>query len=308
VTSIKSVVVIDTNQIPTQGDFESSFWRSLRHLCGTQNLRLTLPDVIVHESVNKRATDASEWAESFRQSHQKLSSVARLEPIYVPQRAEIADSWRRSLEAVFDVIPVHGDDAIESLKREALRQWPAQKGYGSRDSAIWLTIVRLVFAGTDVHLVTNNSHDFGKGKLRPELQEEVADAAGNIFYHSTKEAFVAGMATRVDVKPSLSEPIAQELLGETARARALDLLDSLEFDAISVDDVLDSEVLFTGLRVFDSFNVDGSGIANIIGRFTLSPPGGPIFASASFNTWLDFDPSTNEFSSSDLGDVHIDFR
>ena len=307
-TPPQSVVVIDTNQIPTQGDFESSFWRSLRHLCRTQGLQLTLPDVIVHESVNKRATDASEWAESFRQSHQKLSSVARLEPIYVPQRAEIADSWRRSLEAVFDVIPVHGDDAIESLKREALRLWPAQKGYGSRDSAIWLTIVRLVFAGTNVHLVTNNSHDFGKGKLRPELQEEVAHAPGNIFYYSTKEAFVAGIATRVDVKPSLSEAVAQELLGESAHARALDLLDSLEFDAISVDDVLDSMVSFAGLRVFDSFNVDGSGIANVVGRFTLSSPGGAIFASASFNTWLDFDPSTNEFSSSDLGDVHIDFR
>jgi hypothetical protein len=308
VTSNQPVVVIDTNQIPTQGDFESSFWRSLRHLCETQGLQLTLPDVIVHESVNKRATDASEWAESFRQSHQKLSSVARLEPIYVPQRAEIADSWRRILEAVFDVIPVHGDDAIEALKREALRQWPAQKGYGSRDSAIWLTIVRLVSAGTDVHLVTNNNHDFGKGKLRPELLKEVAHAPGNIFYYPTKEAFVAGIATRVDVKPELSEPAGRDLLGATARARALDLLDSLEFDAISVDDVLDSEVSFTGLRVFDSFNVDGSGIANVVGRFTLSRPGGAVFASASFNTWLDFDPSTNEFSSTDLGDVHIDFR
>lgn len=307
-TSIQPVVVIDTNQIPTQGDFEISFWRSLRQLCRTQGLQLTLPDVVVHESVNKRATDASEWAESFRQSHKKLSSVARLEPIYVPRREEIADSWRRSLEAVFTVIPVHGDDAIEALRREALREWPAQKGYGSRDSAIWLTVVRLALSGADVHLVTNNSRDFGKGELRQELQQEVADAAGNVFYYSTKEAFVASIATRVDVKPKLSEAAARDLLGDAAHARALDLLELLQFDAVSVDDILDSEVSFTELKVFDSFDVAGNGIANVIGRFTLSSVGGASFATASFNTWLDFDPNTNEFSSSDLGDVHIHFR
>jgi len=303
----QGVVLLDTNQLPIKGDFGGAFWRSVRFLCATKGLRLALPDIVVHESVNLKTTEATAWAESFRVSHRNLSGIVALEPIYVPEPREMSRAWRDSLESAFEVIPVHGDDAMESLKREALREWPAQKGYGSRDSAIWLTVVRLAKTGAHVYLVTNNSQDFGKGDLRPELMAELSEVTGAVSYIPTVQAFVAAIATRID-RPTLSEDTATSLLAETARDRALEIRDVIDFESITLDDILDSTVIFSEIRAFDAYVIDSHAIANISGRFTLAYPGGLVFASGSFNTWLDYEPETGIFTSNDLGDVHIDFR
>lgn len=98
------------------------------------------------------------------------------------------EEWEKRYRSALIVLPLTLDAAREGLRREAYRLRPARasgkSAIGSRDAAIWMTVVEQASQGTEpVHFISLNSNDFGPdGKLFPDLQREAGEAGAEIAY------------------------------------------------------------------------------------------------------------------------------
>lgn len=252
-------VVFDTNTLPVMSGLDSVLWLTTRKVCAAAGLDLVIPEIVIHESVNLRRERFEPAAADYLKSYRAVAKFFASEPVYVPSADEICEAWEQELRSTFTVVPTHGEDAAEAMQREALRRRPARNGKGGRDSAIWLTVLRLSQQFSRVSFVSKNTEDFsvkGSAGLHPELAAEAVDAAGTIAYFTSIDDLIATVARDVEVETpdhaSLLEALRFDLLDTVrAEARVDHRYGDLTTDAFDADGMTLAEV-----EVLRAFSID----------------------------------------------------
>lgn len=115
---------------------------------------------------------------------------------------DYVDIWRQRLGILARLLPLHGDDAIKALHREAWGIPPAKRrvdgkgedkgGAGARDAAIWLTVARNHSTRREEgHFITGDAKDFlVEGELRPELAVDLGDASHQLHCYEGVTEFL----------------------------------------------------------------------------------------------------------------------
>jgi hypothetical protein len=136
-------IFLDTNILPNRDQLlDNVVVAAVLEIGKIKQIPVALPVVVVDESVNMRLEAATEAFARLNKAHRDASRFFELDAIYIPSAVEAAEEWRRELQENFVVVEMNDSDSTEALRREALRVPPANKGKGSRDSAIWLTALR----------------------------------------------------------------------------------------------------------------------------------------------------------------------
>ncbi len=306
----EAVALFDTNVLPQSGDLSTPFWLSIRRLCEARSIKPCIPELVLHESFNLRREAYDEAASRFVSSFNQISRFFDAPPVYVPDVDEICQQWEEELRAKLHVMALHGDDAVAALTREAARRAPASKGRGARDSAIWLTALRLAAGGTEVLLVSRNTADFARGpgpsaELHPQLASEAAEVTGNICYFSSLDDFIDHIAVKTP-PPTLDLPLLTELLTPAivqAAALAVPGVD-LPGDLFSAEELSAAEVTLDSVRALRSYAIGEDGLALIDGNGCLmlpDPDGEDSRIGFKLMAWLDFDLASQSPTS---GEVH----
>ncbi|MGX5770596.1 PIN domain-containing protein [Microbacterium trichothecenolyticum] len=304
---MNAYLILDTNALPIKGNFESAFWSAVFTLCDAKGIVAAVSEVSLHEGVNLRRVKAAELIEEYGSAHSRLSAVIEMPPAYLPSADDVAQEYESELELRFEVLPLDGEDARAALHREALRLPPARDGIGARDTAIWLTVVRLLADGHTVHLVTNNSRDFGKDGLSPSMGEDIDGLAGELHYHRDVNAFLDAIASKI-ASPTIDPDTVLAAFEESLRFSTIGALlaDDQEH---SPDDVLDGHLKIQNLLWTSAYAVDGVGLAMVRANFTLADsPEAPDWASGRITGWLSFDPTSLAVEPSEIDQFAVDFR
>lgn len=292
----KRVAVFDTNVLPGPVSVDGPFWQSIFRLCEISEHTASIPEIVVHESVNWVRQKLDEHAEALLSAHRKLSALTLVEPVYIPSGEAEAAAWEARLREQFEVIPLRGEDAAEALVREALRKPPAREGKGSRDSSIWLSAMRLSIGGAHVKLVSRNTSDFGhkKGGLHPQLAAEVKEMEVELDYFSSLDDFVSALATR-DNTPTLNLNSSPEILREAVLAS---FPDDTEVRVEEIDEV---SILEEATSIDRAYKVDQAGLALIQGSVDLAVEGKrPV---VEFQAWATYEAGTGELRSMDITSI-----
>lgn len=303
-----SYLVFDTNALPVKGNFESSFWTALFHLCRTTGVEPVASEVSIDEAVNLRRETAGQAVADLFAAHSRLSNFITIAPSYVPTAEEVALSYEKALRSRLGVLPLNGSHAVEALRREAMRIMPARNGVGGRDSAIWLTVTSLVRDGHEVHFVTNNTKDFGKGSLHPDLEAEVVNAAGQIHYHHSANEYLSTIAAKVSL-PDISSPQLEEAFADSLRGECISLFEERESPEYTVEKALSSSVAVDRTDFGDAYVIDAGGLMRVSANVTFADAlNDPPWASGRFSGWLAFNPDTYEMEPSEVDYIDLNFR
>ncbi|MGA5770746.1 PIN domain-containing protein [Streptomyces pseudogriseolus] len=212
------MIFLDTNVLPRQGALKNVVMSAVLKVAAHNELKVYISEVVLEESVNIRKDLTSEVTQKLQEAFNQASKLMELEPIYIPDAAEVASSWRDELTATFEIVPLEGAQAIEALKREASRKRPARQGKGARDSAIWLSLLDSAarHAGR-VHFVSDNKEDFAdtaNAKIfHPDLLEDCRARNVEIVYHRNLDSLLDALSKKSEKSPSVEDvQAAKELL------------------------------------------------------------------------------------------------
>ena len=307
----ESVVIFDANVLPIASNLESALWLSIVRLCGRAQIKPCIPIVVLHESVNLRREKYAAASAKYLVGFKALSRFFDAPPVYFPDANEIAQRWDSELRAVFEILDSNGDDAIEALRREALRCPPARLGTGARDSLIWLTAVRLARGGAHVHLVSRNTADFSssdaKSSLHPVLAAEWDGLAGSVSYHVGLDEFIEAVATR-SAPPLFNTAVVTDVLADELRDSVLEqLFIKGELAVILPEDQTTASVRVDEIQVLRSYAFEGGGLALLSGEgvaFVVDDSSElALNVPISFQAWVDFDLGTMEPASGEVRNV-----
>lgn len=301
-------VLFDTNVLPVSRNLRTPLWQTIRKLCQAAGVRVVLPEIVVAESANLRRARLSPATDAFVKSMRGLAKLVELEPVYVPDVDSICEEWESELRDAFDVVEVHGDDAASALTREARRVRPAREGRGGRDSAIWLTVLRLATSHDHVIFVSNNTKDFAhKGEgLHPDLEDECAKAGATVSFVTSLEQMISLIA------PPAIEPTLEP--GTFAEMLRFEIADAVAAEIASVDgsgskriDVL-ADSLEVGLyNILRSVDLEGEGLALVQGSAEIATSFDAQITFG-FRAWVSFDVATSQVLSGEIDSVSIDAR
>lgn len=298
--------MFDTNALPVKGLFRSTFWVALFHLCTTSGIMPAASEVAVAEAINLRRDMATSAIDDLLSAHSRLSNLTELSPTYVPTAEDVARSYGDDLRERLEILPLAGEHAVEALKREASRMKPARGGVGGRDSAIWLTVAALVHGGHTVYFITNNSRDFGKGSLDPELDAEIAGASGRLIYCRDANEFLALIADKVE-SPSVTDADVAGVFVDSLRSQLIALVESVDSDAYTVERALEAVVSVANVRLKSSYVLESGGLAWTSGDVDFSDPSAmEPWSKGKFTGWLAFDEVTGDLSPSEIDALILD--
>ncbi|MDN3936636.1 PIN domain-containing protein [Arthrobacter sp. YD4] len=295
------VAVFDTNSLPLAGPLNTNFWRSIFQLCKTTGIEPVLPEIVLHESMNLRMTRAAEATENLYSAINQLSKFTDAPSVYLPSVEDMGRDWEYELRSTFTVVPISGDDALEALKREALRQPPARGGVGARDSAIWLTASRLASQGKVVNLISKNTKDFAsdaQGGLHPKLQDDLLGAEGSVKYFTSIRGFMDSIATKVPA-PALKSHAAQDVFSDVLREVALEYLQSDDLD-VAPEKVAISQARLSAVSSSTAYLVSDTILALVTGEATLVSEDGNDLLTLNFDAWVNFEPNGGPPTSAEI--------
>jgi hypothetical protein len=159
-----------------------------------------------------------------------FNSNFSIDPDPWPDVDQDVQRWRAALDQLGTVLPLADEIAREALRREIYGIPPARRpdkssGVGSRDAAIWLSVVADHLRRREPgHFISANSRDFAHNdRLRPELAAEIDSEQAPLTLHVGIEPFLKQLGT---VKDDAS--IGLEVLAEWAAPAVMNgLADSL---------------------------------------------------------------------------------
>lgn len=300
-----AVAVLDTNVFGTNADLTTPLWVSFLRLSSESGIEVCVPDLVLTEAINLRREKYREAEREYLEANRKISRFVEVAPVYVPGVEDVLTEWEADLRANFRVLEHAADDALEALKREALRTPPASAGRGARDSLIWLTARRLAGEGRTVYLISRNTKDFcgnGGKQLTPVLQAELSDVAGSLTFLESLDAFFELIATKVPAPILEDVAPVQNLLDFDLWDFALD-----EFDLknLNGEEAIDLTIRMEGLRSLRAYDVDGRGMALIDGRAAIFDAEGSqtIAPALKFMAWIEFDLESGKATAAELEKV-----
>jgi len=303
-------VVIDTNILPMWRGLDGPLWLSVRKLCEVLGIVVYLPEIVVLESVNLRRDAFASSAAEFLESLRKVGKFVDLAPIYVADESEICESWEQELRDVFTVVPIDGDDAVDALHREAQRIRPARNGTGARDSAIWMTALRIAEAHQTVYFVSNNTADFAAGKqgqLHEHLASERDAASLDLRYLKSIYGLIEALAESID-PPALDEARATEMLNVNVRELALaEMKSDSRYMGISPVEVPVDGVAVNDLNAIHAYSIDDRSLALVRGSaaLTVGNAADHVAVEVSFLAWIEFEGGAGEPLSGEVESVTL---
>ncbi len=303
------VALLDTNVLGVAADLSTPLWVSILRLCAHADIEPCIPEIVLHESMNLRREQYLEASTRFLSAFKQISRFFDAQPVYVPDVEEIVEQWENDLRASFTVVDTRAEDAIEALRREALRQTPARAGKGGRDSLVWLTALRLARDGREVMLVSRNTDDFSghpSGELHQDLTSEADGVSGEIQYFVGLDPFIEHIAGRTD-PPDLEPGVYVELVGFELFEAMVAAADPGRF---TPEETSSAMIRLEGLSALRSYEIESRGLALINGLAILLPATSGAdaegFLTARFMAWVEFDLQSRLPTSGELQRVTVD--
>jgi hypothetical protein len=307
---MSEAVLFDTNTLPRRGGLDAPLWSSIRKLCEAVGVAMLISDIVLQESLNLRRDNYQSASAGFLKYFREVERFFSPQPLYLPSADEICRDWEDELRDVFEILPVHGEDAAEALDREARRIRPAREGRGGRDSAIWLTVLRHVPSYDVFHFVSRNTKDFSSGDdskvLHPDLEAEVSDIDGELRYHVGVDPFLEGLGTPTDA-PLLDVADLAERLG-------FQLIDAvLEVASRRGDDLVAEQLLPEGITITDadalrSYAVGGVGtlaLFQLVGHVAVGHAPDGVKINFSCPAWVTVDDGEGHVMRAEPGQVEL---
>jgi hypothetical protein len=220
---------------------------------------------------------------------------------YIPDSSEVVATWESSLREHFEIITADGADAKEALRREALRIRPAREGRGARDALIWTTVVRHARLGNKLHLVSNNTGDFGypkKSELHADLAAELIEPPLALSYHSSLDSFIEEHAIKGCFVFSDTATLREFLLLDIAEEIA-ELVSNLpERARLTIGNEEAQTLTINELKIANSYEVERVGLAVI--RFSGELAVTDLDLAINGTCWVEYSIDSNEIRSAEL--------
>ncbi|WP_409466601.1 PIN domain-containing protein [Amycolatopsis sp. GA6-003] len=230
-------IFLDTCVLPRRGRVRTPIIDALLRVAAKRNIRVCLPLMTLEESVSARGRESREAFNELLSAFNSAAKFFPLDPIYIPDAEEVETAWRQELESEFEIVELHSEDAHESLLRESRRRKPAKEGRGSRDTAIWLTVVREHLRFDDVtYFVSSNTADFAaknKKDLHEDLRADLGTHADRFHYCTSLDELISNLAERIDlpaIDPAVAACVADSCSDAFQSQASRDLPMGLVFD------------------------------------------------------------------------------
>ncbi|MFJ9565956.1 PIN domain-containing protein [Streptomyces fuscichromogenes] len=200
------MIILDTCVL-TEQQHSSPIWELLYALRESGTQRVALPEMVLVELLAQRQRRYEETLEKAGNAYNALwklqfsdSDGSEHWPAVETVQHHVR-LWDALYRRTFEVLPLTLEAAREGLWREAQRRRPAKASgkEGSRDSAIWATVLQEAKRDPDktIYFVTSNSKDFGPDQaLHPELATEVTAAGVAVEYLTDLKKVLAQFAER----------------------------------------------------------------------------------------------------------------
>lgn len=219
-------VYLDTCVLPVRRELRRGHLGLLGALARSDRLRLFAPSLVRDEFANLRRQRAEDALGKLREGYRAAFDHLGITESYMPSVEEVVGPLVSELESLVSVIPVHPEDAVEALRREAGRIRPAREGKGARDCAIWLTVVRHHASEKDPGvLLTTNTTDFAaetdRGQPHERLVEDLAETARRFAFKFAPSAFLEEIAPRVEESIDLVQALDGDAQARTDLAAGL---------------------------------------------------------------------------------------
>jgi hypothetical protein len=300
------VVILDTNIIHKAGVLETLAYRASRRICDAVGLEIGITNITLHESINMQVASAREAINQLEKASRMLGEIVEVNT-FIPDVDAIRDAWDATLREHFKIYAVDGADAIEALRREALRLAPAKvNGQGSRDCAIWLTVLRIAKEGRVVYLVTNNSKDFGEAPdLKIDLRDEADTNGVKIKYVSSLQSLLAEISDG-PLDTLVSDLLdAPRVFGNAVKVQVFDHLQSFD-DSVTRDEILDADVSFADVRIVASYRVPDFTVVSVKFTFSMGSDDPQVRSvTGQAEAFVKFDNEFNDFRIADPSDLRI---
>lgn len=205
----RMIVILDAQAVLADPTFSGVAWRVLVHAGADWGIDLRLPRVALAEAVagyGRSCDDAIAKLDKWKQQHQRLgeidvsgvvSSLCDRKRIY---SATLEENLSKLSVTVQEPPSV---DHMVLVERATSRRRPCNRaGDGYRDTLIWLSVLEIVGADSDVEvaLVSNNTNDFGRegepSELHQDLVEDLdtTDARSRVRWFATIQNLVSEVA------------------------------------------------------------------------------------------------------------------
>ena len=299
-------MILDTNIVHTPSILDSLAYRTSQSICDALGVEMGIVSVTFDESVNMQVSKARDAINQLEKASRFLGEIVDMN-IYIPEVDQIHETWSSTLKDHFRVYAVDGSDAIEALRREALRLAPAkQNGQGSRDCAIWLTVLRIAREGRRVYLVTNNSRDFGQApELSAELAAEASEETLEIVYVRSLQHFLEFVSDgSVDTsKINFEDP--PRILSQSLKVHLVDVFQGN--GVVTYDELIDSSIDFSEIELTSAYKVGTFTVASVSFDFSTQPQDGEISThiNGKAQAFLKFDNEFHAFRVADPADIKI---
>jgi hypothetical protein len=189
-------IVIDTTLLVQSRNLDAISLNALRIVARARGLEIVVPSIALLEAESRRREEVETECNAIQRATSRLAGYsADFSTPQLPKPEEVAARWRSSLERTFRIAHLTPENAIESLRREALRTPPTRAGRGARDAAIWLTVLDVLTEEKKPgYFVSDNSKDFGdqpdQTLLHPTLAEEAGRRGVDVRYCSSLDALL----------------------------------------------------------------------------------------------------------------------
>jgi hypothetical protein len=223
-----------------RGSINGPEMSSVRAIAKAAGQALVIPSVALDEATANQRRAIEGAIGNLREAVEKARSEFPVQDLSLPDAGDIARGWRLEWLTIASVAALRPEHAVEGLRREIERIRPAReegrdkKGYGGRDTAIWLSVVDDHVSRSEVgYLVSGDGNDFGRndGKgLHPDLASELASYGPKhdlVFVRSTAE-LIERLATQVDSELSLHELAMVPKIGDSVSRKVMSGFRSIE--------------------------------------------------------------------------------
>lgn len=245
------IVILDSNALFGRKQLTRVDVRLLLALAKSGEIRLVLPDVVLHELSRQWAEAANEAAEKARIALKKLNEArieVGLDPVAdttsTQDRSQYIDFARQLFTSHRGEVPVPPEVSVRDLLSKTIDEKKpfARDGRGFQDALIWQTVVEICEELSDpetlVLFVSNNTTDFCQAKsleLHPDLRQDLVDDQKFEVVTSINSLFKrADVASLVDayreVEKALTPAVLAPLVDSAVSALVgLDVEDALGF-------------------------------------------------------------------------------
>lgn len=173
-------VVLDTNQLPQDGNVDSLQFQVVLGVSRERGLAVCIPVLVLEEWTAKLERDARRDWLGARNALRTASTWGNVPDLGGLDFGAAAGQRSAQLLQAIEVIEMPANAWEDALRREVRRVPPTREGRGGRDAAIWIAVLEHARAeDAPTWFVTRNTKDFAdptdSEHLHPELLAELGD-------------------------------------------------------------------------------------------------------------------------------------